>query len=573
MYTDKLISSKEDEIRGLLTNERHYAVPPFQREYSWTIENIEEFMSDLIKHMNGDHMQHYFFGTIFVCENDSDNDEMIVLDGQQRLATSIIFLSVIRDIFKELKDDVKIKKINDWLYYDIDHLKSRLKLNQRNNKFFQETILSNNLPTEKISSFVTDYPNKEIIDAYKKIYKILIEEMKYTGNTTIEEKTNYLFKMMMHFLKYFILIINTVKSIEEKNKIFNSVNNKGQRLSENDFVKNAIFEMVNNTHENEDICHNKWLQMLNNLENFNMNQNKFLRNYLLAYHKKTLKKNVSKTIIEQIGPNLNTPTELINKLYDASQQYWYLMEPGIKFQNNDIIMKNLGTLKILNSQSVYPALLIGYDKLGNSLSFEKLTNLMLKFFFRTRTICHREANSIEKIIEKVCIAIKNDTPLSEICDLLKESTIYPSQTDFISNFNSFKTNNNTLSLYILSTINDELSEKKSSNNLLVEYIIPEHLSDNWSKYLKNGMNIYSNMELIIQHHDMLYKIGNMTLISKPNKNCDDLFPEKLNNVYLNSDLQISKLLGKYTTWFNSDIINYQTELAKIAESIWDVNDN
>lgn len=69
---------------------RPVTVPPFQRAYSWEKSHVSTFWEDV----SGFHNQReghgandtYFFGPIVIMPED---DNVILLDGQQRLATTI----------------------------------------------------------------------------------------------------------------------------------------------------------------------------------------------------------------------------------------------------------------------------------------------------------------------------------------------------------------------------------------------------------------------------------------------------------------------------------------------------
>ncbi|MGW4381117.1 DUF262 domain-containing protein [Kitasatospora sp. NPDC004531] len=86
-----------------------YEVPNFQRPYSWSKEQLVDFWDDVIL-AKGD----FFFGSTvtWVSEKrDLFNDTYSIIDGQQRLTTSAILLSVVRDAFIEVAD--KCREVGD----------------------------------------------------------------------------------------------------------------------------------------------------------------------------------------------------------------------------------------------------------------------------------------------------------------------------------------------------------------------------------------------------------------------------------------------------------------------------
>ncbi|MFE6271117.1 DUF262 domain-containing protein [Streptomyces goshikiensis] len=79
-----------------------YVVPNFQRPYSWSQDQLLDFWDDVIL-AKGD----FFFGSTvtWVSEKrDLFNDTYSIIDGQQRLTTSAILLSVVRDAFSDVAD-------------------------------------------------------------------------------------------------------------------------------------------------------------------------------------------------------------------------------------------------------------------------------------------------------------------------------------------------------------------------------------------------------------------------------------------------------------------------------------
>src|SRR3972149_2663793 len=78
---------------------RRVVVPQFQRGYSWEKTHVATFWTDLLEFHNHSHSpnraEKYFLGPIVILPQ---NDRIILLDGQQRLATATILFSVFRDI-------------------------------------------------------------------------------------------------------------------------------------------------------------------------------------------------------------------------------------------------------------------------------------------------------------------------------------------------------------------------------------------------------------------------------------------------------------------------------------------
>jgi uncharacterized protein with ParB-like and HNH nuclease domain len=79
---------------GQYIRETRFSVPRHQRDYSWKEEYVSTFLDDIESAMeNGEEL--YFCGLMVLVKTDGPSFQ--VLDGQQRLATTLIILGAIRN--------------------------------------------------------------------------------------------------------------------------------------------------------------------------------------------------------------------------------------------------------------------------------------------------------------------------------------------------------------------------------------------------------------------------------------------------------------------------------------------
>src|SRR5215218_3527249 len=100
--TPKPISAQEHPIHTVFSNSFIFAIPDYQRSYSWTTEQAEELLSDLLDAMGDDgvpieSLNPYFLGSIVLIKEPSAAGSEVI-DGQQRLTTLTILVSVIRSL-------------------------------------------------------------------------------------------------------------------------------------------------------------------------------------------------------------------------------------------------------------------------------------------------------------------------------------------------------------------------------------------------------------------------------------------------------------------------------------------
>ena len=86
--------SSFDELMGSV--ERKYVIPRYQREYSWGVDNLATFWSDI--HDEDD----FFFGSVVLKRPERRRARIEIIDGQQRMLTMTILYAAIRDVLNEL---------------------------------------------------------------------------------------------------------------------------------------------------------------------------------------------------------------------------------------------------------------------------------------------------------------------------------------------------------------------------------------------------------------------------------------------------------------------------------------
>ena len=104
-------------IKELFLSGRKFVIPRFQREYCWNKEISKSFLWDILKQFDIQEgeikTQVYFLGTMLFIGDyyDGTEEEIYVVDGQQRLTTITILFSAISDKFMSLNQETLSKEI------------------------------------------------------------------------------------------------------------------------------------------------------------------------------------------------------------------------------------------------------------------------------------------------------------------------------------------------------------------------------------------------------------------------------------------------------------------------------
>jgi len=102
------MSEKVNSIRDLFERKSYIRIPAYQRAYTWEKEKWKQFYEDLIEQKG----KVYYLGQFLFEE---EGNTMYIIDGQQRLTTTVIFLSVV-SVIKEsrnIENDIRKIYLND----------------------------------------------------------------------------------------------------------------------------------------------------------------------------------------------------------------------------------------------------------------------------------------------------------------------------------------------------------------------------------------------------------------------------------------------------------------------------
>lgn len=93
----KQLDAGEYPLRKIFSSDFEFAIPDYQRPYSWRTEQALQLLDDLEGSLDRDIDEPYFLGSI-VLVRDGTSPQAEVIDGQQRLTTLSILLAVLRDL-------------------------------------------------------------------------------------------------------------------------------------------------------------------------------------------------------------------------------------------------------------------------------------------------------------------------------------------------------------------------------------------------------------------------------------------------------------------------------------------
>ena len=102
-----MIPQEQKLLSMLSNNDVTFFIPPYQRNYEWNEEQCKVFLDDVVKTYESNNKgvkAEHFFGSITFFQTEAafgQPNKLVLIDGQQRVTTTMLFLVALRDILKD----------------------------------------------------------------------------------------------------------------------------------------------------------------------------------------------------------------------------------------------------------------------------------------------------------------------------------------------------------------------------------------------------------------------------------------------------------------------------------------
>ncbi|GHT18256.1 hypothetical protein FACS189429_4440 [Bacteroidia bacterium] len=206
----------------------YFQIPDFQRPYTWEGYQIDTFLSDLEKVVNKQNT--HYFGTVVLVK---EGDHSVIIDGQQRLTTSLLLITAIYHILQNNPE----KSTN----YTYDRIKEQYLVNTyssnaaNRNRITLRTVTTDNNVLEKIF-------NGSALDSNDRANKLFKAYTRFL--TFLSTKDNV--DIYIDSLKKFEIVeIVLDKNDDNPQLVFENINSTGEPLSAGDKIRNWAL-MLNN---------------------------------------------------------------------------------------------------------------------------------------------------------------------------------------------------------------------------------------------------------------------------------------------------------------------------------------
>lgn len=546
----------------LTTTSPRILVPEWQRSYSWEGPQIETFWNDLVtfsERYPGETIvgQEYFLGSIVLVTGGSTLE---LLDGQQRLATATILLSVLRDAREKYNGEsatrLQTKYIGD--YDDAkDQTEYNLTLNRYDWQFFRTEIQERTKPEDR---------PKPTLKSHKRIRtaREYFEREVAAGMATCEDnKTAHQWVLRVGEVLLNHMSVVAVSSTDPDNAaaVFETLNDRGIGLSTTDLLRNFLLREAGKDEEARERIVIAWETVLEVDDESRATVDKFLRHYWVSHQGDVKNRKLYREIKETLqneGPDALTFSEA---LADTAPVYRDLVAAR---DDDPDLERLLQAIKDLGAEPLYPALLASYAAASEQTLDAQKTFIaaLITMFVRSSVIGGREAGRIESTVYGVARSLRETKDYGAAVAALQEFA--PSAEEFVGSFAKATVSRAATARYLLREIEHA---KRQTQEVKVETPDRVHLEHIYPQKPEQGAR-WPN------HAAMINRLGNLTLLGKSLNTSvrNSAFAVKKEKAYETSDILMTEELLEYQDWSSEAVSNRQQELASWAFEIWSFPD-
>ena len=381
-------SKLKNELKSLdeifMQGKRVFRIPDYQRGYSWEEQQRDDLLTDIKYLIKARYEYRHYTGTIVASLNRKETGELDdgyevfdVVDGQQRMTSLILLLSVICRLLKKSAIVSKYEHTEIFSKFiqggPVGNTVRKLRLGKKQDILFGRLVTEGKAPSKWEAESKSD---QNLIDAINQ-YKGWLE----SGDVDIDDVLKCV-RENLGFLLY------APQNDKEIGIMFEVINNRGKALTELEKIKNYLIYYAdkNNKPDIKKRVNDSWPIILSKLNKVdyvsNESEDRFLRNCWIVF--------------------METHKSKSHHVYDGLKQEW---PPD---QDH--------TSKILNFIDFLEDAAISYAKY---LKREGVTNTQEKYWLE-RISCHPADASITPLILAIFSRVEDQKQRTGLFELLEK---------------------------------------------------------------------------------------------------------------------------------------------------------
>ncbi len=566
---DDFLQAGETTLNKLLNTSRQFIVPIFQRNYSWQKSQYEQLWFDILRASKFKEKQNHFIGSIVYIDMGTPAgrpQQLLLIDGQQRLTTISILLCAIKDYVQKFNLETKLINLakikNQFLYNsdEIDEDRYKLLLNVQDKETYIK-LIDNTI-------FTVNKPATNIIKCYEFFYERIEDFIKQYGQ--IDEIYAGIFKLSL-------VSISLDKDSDNPQMIFESMNSTGKDLSQTDLLRNYL--LMDLTPEKQTKLYKTYWKPMEELFGEDIYKNDvnkfdyFIRDFLILKSDTGYICKINNVYENFKRYYLDNNCEKFAVLRDLFTYAKYYACIDLLQENDDELKLYWQEFKKLDSHVVYPFLLKLYDDYSRQIlikeDFKKILQVVISYLWR-RAICEIPTNSLSKTFATLYQAVDKDDYVNSVIKAFVFKSSYkrfPSDYEVREKLQTKDIYHFRLRKYLLEALENYYHKEPidlNTANYTIEHIMPQNIEHNlsWQQMLGEDWQEV--------HSLYLHSLGNLTITGYNAEMSNKSFGEKVNGEsgFKHSHLKLNESIAQCDVWNKKAIQRRTNILTDIILKIW-----
>lgn len=551
-------------ISEIFASDDIFAVPEYQRSYSWEKKQIDEFFNDLLEYMEGPQKTRYLMGQIILHvtkskdKSESENTdnyqpiEKYIVDGQQRLATITLFMCVLRDRLMAFSENgVSINQFNKQLTSLNNCIgfspTFKLRMGKSNEDFFMHYVQMNE------HTYEANLVNKRIMNARCRFEELLNEQIQEGNGLELIKQLSDVITQKVRL---------TVVETDDEHLafvFFERLNTRGKPLVPADLLKNYLFGRL--TPQNNDLK-TLWGKMIEKLSAIMIDDpSDYIRYYWNSMNPKTTASGLYDSVVNRYEDNPSEMISFFRKMLSFVDKFIFILkQKGEVAEINSVSTRKLGNLAMVNAKTFIPLVIALLNNGATPEDIELVLTEIERYTVRNLVV-GENPNKIEKTYTDLAWRYSSgNVTVDEICQTIKKST--PSNEILRPKFKTYRIKNDNEGKMLLKAMHDTLYNNGES------MVVPDNKVIHLEHIMPQTKGKWPVDETIRAQY--VQYLGNTTLLlwSKNLSIKNKLFDEKKDKAYSKSDIVYTREIVKEKEWTPVQIKKRQNRLYKDFIRVW-----
>lgn len=561
----------ESTLKQLIEGEKQYQIPLYQRQYSWSNAQLKHLWSDVLEQydlitpdetgrIDSDAPAH-FFGSMVLAPSPMmaahSVTPYLVIDGQQRLTTLLVAMCALRDQ-AAATDPTAVERFNE--RYIV-------------NKYGTGPAYYRLLPTQAdrdaffacVNPEIAPKGNDLITRAYG-FFRGRLTEMGPDGEPLDGERIEIVLRDRLQ------IVAITADQHDNVHRIFESLNDRGVRLTQADLLRNYIFMLLPNRAER--VYEELWLPMQSSLSTKNLETLVYVD--LVLRYKPTVKKQdvygAQQSRLRPLEGDEDAIEDEVRELVRRAHLFKKIVEP--QHEEHPDVRAAFKRLQRWGAATTYPLLLYVLDLRDRGECNDEDVVTVLSYvesFLVRRMLAGVPTNNLNRIFTGLVPQLPDDMPLPEAVRfaLSGDRKYWASDErlrEAIRHNPVYYQGRHDQKMLVFRRLEESYGHAEAVDwekaDPSIEHVMPQTLTEEWkAAIVEEG----DDPEQV--HDELLHTLGNLTVTAYNGELSNNPF-ERKKQILEDSHFELNKHISPNKKWGRHEILTRADELADRAIKIW-----